>query len=65
MGDYWVVVNRVTSQTPSAFILLPSEVKKFAHTHRGEREGRVSFWLQPASYDQASYKEKWDRIGIG
>jgi hypothetical protein len=63
MGDFWVIVNKVTSTAPSAFILLPSEVKILAH--RGEKEGRVSFWLQPACYDQEVFKEKWVRIGHG
>ena len=63
MGDFWVIVNKVTSSTPSAFIMLPAEVKELAH--RGEKEGRVSFWLQPTSYDQESFKEKWERIGHG
>ncbi len=62
MGDFWIVVNKVTS-SPSAFILRPSEVKKLAH--RGEKEGRISFWLQPISYDQECFKEKWERIGYG
>lgn len=43
--------------------MLPTEVKELAH--RGEKEGRVSFWLQPTSYDQESFKEKWERIGHG
>jgi hypothetical protein len=63
MGDFWVIVNNVTSSAPSAFILLPTEVKDLAH--RGEKEGRVSFWLQPNRYDQESFKEKWERIGQG
>lgn len=63
MGDFWVIVNKVTSSTPSAFILLPSEVKALAH--KGEKEDRVSFWLQPPSYDQERFKEKWERIGHG
>jgi len=63
MGDFWIVVNNVTSLAPSAFIMLPTEVKELAH--RGEKEGRVSFWLQPISYDQESFKEKWERIGHG
>ncbi len=62
MGDFWVIVNNVSS-SPSAYILLPSEVKEFAH--RGEKEGRISFWLQPKSYDQEDFKEKWDRVGRG
>jgi len=63
MGDFWVIVNKVTSSSPSAFILLPSEVKELAH--RGEKDDRVSFWLQPTSYDQEKFKEKWERIGHG
>ncbi len=62
MGDFWVIVNKVAS-TPSAFILLPSEVKERAH--RGEKEGRVSFWLQPTAYDQDQFRENWERIGHG
>ena len=44
MGDFWVIINKVVSQ-PTAFILLPSQVRSLAH--RGEKDGRVSFWLQP------------------
>lgn len=62
MGDFWIIVIRVTS-SPSACILLPSEVKELAA--RNEIDGRVSFWLQPTSYDQDNFKEKWDRIGRG
>jgi len=62
MGDYWVIVNNVVKE-PNAFILLPAEVKKLAH--RGEKEGRVSYWLQPVSYDVKKFKEAWGRIGHG
>ena len=47
---------------PTAFILLPSEVKQRAH--RGEIDGRVSFWLQPAAYDQPIFREAWERLPI-
>ena len=63
MGDYWVIVNKITSQSPSAFILLPSEVRNRAH--RGEKDGRVSFWLQPGDYEQNPFREAWERIGHG
>lgn len=62
MGDVWVVVNKVAT-FPAAFILLPSEVRELAK--RGEKEGRVSYWLQPTSYDQETFKERWERIGHG
>src|SRR5207253_1076781 len=54
MGDFWVIVNNL-SQKPAAFIMLPSEVKERAH--RGEKDGRISFWLQPGAYDQVSFRE--------
>jgi hypothetical protein len=60
--NFWVIVSEV-STSPSAFVLLPSEIKKRAH--RGEKDGRVSFWLQPADYDQEAFREAWDRIGNG
>lgn len=63
MGDFWVIVNKVATPTPSAFILLPSEVRERAH--RGEKDGRVSFWLQPADYEQEQFREAWERIGHG
>jgi hypothetical protein len=25
----------------------------------------VSFWLQPADYDQEQFREAWERIGHG
>jgi hypothetical protein len=62
MGDYWIVVNRITT-TPTAYVLLPTEVTQRAH--RGEKDGRISFWLQPKEYDQESFKEAWGRIGVG
>lgn len=74
MGDFWIIVNELASvnpQTgrsdsaaaPSAFILRPSEVRALAH--RGEKDGRVSFWLQPVGYDRRKFLEAWHRIGPG
>lgn len=62
MGDFWIIVNKVAT-SPSAFVLLPPEIKELAH--RGEKDGRVSFWLQPTDYDQEPFREAWDRIGNG
>jgi hypothetical protein len=44
-------------------VLTPGEVK--ASAHRGEKDGRVSYWLQPGSYDQPQFKDAWARIGQG
>jgi hypothetical protein len=56
-------INKVASQVPQAFILTPDEVRALAH--RGEKDGRVSYWLQPVSYEQLQFKEAWERIGHG
>ncbi len=59
MGDFWVVVNNV-STSPAAYVLIPSEVRRLAH--RGEKDGRISYWLQPPAYCIEAFREKWDRI---
>ena len=61
MGDFWIIVNEVERE-PKSYILLPQEVKDLAH--RGEKDGRVSFWLQPSAYCIDDFNEAWDRIGI-
>jgi hypothetical protein len=60
MGDFWVIVNNL-DETPGVFILLPDEVRSAAH--RGEKEGRISYWLQPKSYMLPEYEGRWDRLG--
>lgn len=62
MGDFWVVINKVATE-PAAFILLPAEVK--GRAHRGEKDGKVSSWLQPLDYEREETKEAWHRIGRG
>lgn len=63
IGDFWVIVNKVATATPSTFILLPSEVQERAH--RGEKDGRISYWLQPGKYEVDEFREAWERIGHG
>lgn len=63
IGDFWVIINKAASEFPQAFIVTPAAVKVLAHC--SEKEGRVSFWLQPNSYEQPQFKEAWERIGHG
>ncbi len=60
MGDFWVIVNNVLT-SPATCILVLSEVRESAH--RGEKDGRVSYWLQPSSYCIERFREAWNRIG--
>jgi hypothetical protein len=63
MGDYWIIVNGVATAAPKAFIMLPSEVNERAR--KGEKDGRISYWLQPRDYEQEAFAEAWERIGFG
>jgi hypothetical protein len=62
-GDFVVVCRHVIRITPECFILTPDEVRQLAH--RGEKDGKVSYWLQPRDYGTDAFREKWDRIGSG
>jgi hypothetical protein len=62
MGDFWIIVNNIATK-PNAFILLPSEIKE--GVYRGEKDSRVSYWLQSHYYDSDNFREAWDRIGYG
>jgi hypothetical protein len=62
MGDFWIIVNNLAN-TPSAFVMLPAEIKSLAH--RGEKDGRISYWLQPTSYVTGGFSGAWHRIGRG
>lgn len=59
MGDFWIIANNLES-APGLFILTPSEAR--AGAHRGEKDGRVSFWLQPKSYMLPEFEARWDRL---
>jgi hypothetical protein len=62
-ADFVVVCRHVIRETPECFVLRPQEVRRLAH--RGESNGKVSFWLQPRDYATDEFREKWERIGTG
>ena len=62
MGDFWLIINNV-GNVPNTFVMKPEEVKSLAH--RGEKNGAISYWLQPSAYDVPGFKEAWHRIGNG
>jgi hypothetical protein len=63
MVDFWIIVTKAASELPVTYILTLSEVR--ANAHRGEKDGRVSYWLQQGGYEQSQFKEAWNRIGHG
>ena len=62
MGDFWIIISQVISK-PTVFILTPDEIKQRAH--RGEKDGRISYWLQPKDYESDVFRDAWHRIGRG
>ncbi len=61
LADYLVVCRRVIEDNPECFILSQEEVKELAN--RNERDGRVSYWLEPRDYDTERFREGWGRLG--
>jgi hypothetical protein len=62
-ADFVVICRHVIRETPECFVLTPEEVRRLAH--RGEKDGKISFWLQPRDYAVEEFLEKWHRIGSG
>ena len=58
-ADFVVICRRAVEETPECFVLTPEEVRKLAH--RGEKNGKVSFWLQPRDYAVERFRDKWRR----
>lgn len=63
IADYVVICVRNYSNEPICYVMTPDEVKELAH--RGEKNRKVSYWLQPPVYENDLYREKWERIGHG
>jgi len=62
-GDFLIVCRNVALEKPECFVLTPTEVREMAH--RGEKNGKITFWLQPKQYEQTDFHEAWKRIGSG
>jgi hypothetical protein len=61
-SDWWIITVNANTPSPICFIMTLEEVK--AGAHRGVNEaGKVSYWLQPKSYNLPTYQEVWDRLG--
>lgn len=63
LADFIIVCVRAYSNEPNCFVLTPNEVRQLAH--KGVKNGKISYWLQPKSYFCEQFKEKWRLIGLG
>ena len=59
-ADYLIICRNVLKQ-PEIFIIKIADIT--TSIHRGEKDGRFSYWLQPKDYER--FKDKWDVIGEG
>lgn len=62
-ADFVVVCRHVIREIPECFVLKPSEIRKLVH--KGVKNGKTSYWLQPRDYATDGFREKWERIGSG
>jgi hypothetical protein len=62
-GSFFIICRKVIQEKPECFVLTPNEVASLAH--KGEKDGRTSYWLQPREYEADEFKERWERIGRG
>lgn len=62
-ANYVIVCRNVVEEKPECFILTPEEIRRLVH--RGEKNDKISFWLQPRKYETVAFHENWARIGSG
>ncbi len=62
-ADYIVICRNVAKETPECFVLTPEEIRRLVH--KGEKNGKISYWLQSREYEADEFHEKWERIGLG
>jgi hypothetical protein len=59
-ADYLIICTNVMEK-PEMFITTPNEIR---HTiHKGEKEGRISYWLQTKDYKE--FKDNWKILPNG
>lgn len=62
-ADWVVICRKIIDDSPECFILKPKEVKDIVD--KNEKDGRISYWLQPKKYENEKFFNKWERIGTG
>ena len=59
-ADYLIICTYVMDK-PEMFITTPNGIRH--KIHRGEKEGRISYWLQTKDYKE--FKDNWDILPDG
>jgi len=61
MGEFWIIVTRIAT-TPVAYILSRQEV--LDKTHKAEKDGRASYWIEPGQYELEEFKNSWPKVQL-
>ena len=59
-GDFLIICRNVF-KNPEIFVATKASIE--SEVHKGKKDGRISFWLQPKDYEK--YKDKWNTVGSG
>jgi hypothetical protein len=59
-ANFFVICTHAMSGEPVCYVLKRAEVDNLAC--RREKDGKVSYWLQPKAYDTPEFREEWSRI---
>lgn len=59
-ADYLIICTNVMDK-PELFVTTPNEIHR--KIHKGEKDGRISYWLQTKDYKQ--FKDNWDILPSG
>ena len=63
-ADFWIICRGVQTETPECFVLTDHEVSNLAEEGHG-KDGSLSYWVAPRSYERPEFRERWERIGSG
>lgn len=62
IADYFIICVR-ENPNPKCYILDTKDIFKLAH--KAIKDGKISYWLQRAQYENDYYLENWEIIGQG
>lgn len=59
-SDWWIVTVKANSDHPVCYIMTLAEVQTLAK----QNLNGGAWWLDPPAYDQAEFREAWDRLPL-
>jgi hypothetical protein len=61
-SDWWIITVNANTPSPICFVMTLVEIKGVA-IRNVNRDGKVSYWLEPKSFMLPNFEEAWDRLG--